>query len=384
MKLIPNDIAMAAAYYTLNKKDVITYEVSLSSMPNGLNFCIMSGIEEIVKDAWGLMFNEEFLLKLEEIDFFKRIFLNSNFSQYLLNYTFNGNITGMADGETIFANEPILNIDIPEFMEPIFKRAISTVLENNIGVASKAARFVLASKGKSIFEHLPSKNSKILSLVGFSDPVVTVPFENLFRDKLPIYKSFEISFNSKYDDYKIKDISDINNINNLVIMFNSYADLVGNIDVINKIGNVDNIYIGGNFDEFDIFNISNVINNLKGFVININSGFKINTTFAKVFNKSKNIPIHDINNNVSPKEKNVYVVYEGEVWKHIVSSSEIKGGMPLLEKYVNNGRIIKEFPSLGGKALYCNAAMKGLDASISSLNAAIVFPVEFHENLKEV
>jgi nicotinate phosphoribosyltransferase len=145
------ELTMAAGYFAAGKiNDVATFELSVRRLPVQRNFLVTAGLQQVVEYLTGLHFEED------EIDYLRslRQFANApgEFFAFLRNLRFTGDLFAMPEGTPAFAGEPILIIRAPLIEAQLIETYLLSSIAYQTTIASKAARCVLAARGRSIVE----------------------------------------------------------------------------------------------------------------------------------------------------------------------------------------------------------------------------------------
>jgi len=147
-------ITMAQAYYKNNMADSIgTFHLFFRKNPFGGNYAIAAGISDVIEVL------ENYRFEQEDIDYLRTLTGNdgsqlfeSGFLDYLKNDKFACSVSAVAEGEVIFAHEPILRITGPIIQCQILESLLLNVINFQTLIATKASRVVSAANGASIAE----------------------------------------------------------------------------------------------------------------------------------------------------------------------------------------------------------------------------------------
>jgi nicotinate phosphoribosyltransferase len=145
------ELTMAAGYFAAGKTtDVATFELSVRRLPDQRNFLVTAGLAQVVEYLTGLCF------KTEEIEYLRslRQFANvpAEFFEFLRGLRFTGDVFAMPEGTPAFAGEPILIVRAPLIEAQLIETYLLSSIAYQTTIASKAARCVLAGKGRAIVE----------------------------------------------------------------------------------------------------------------------------------------------------------------------------------------------------------------------------------------
>ncbi len=139
------ELTMAQAYFLAGKAEQkATFELFARKFPKNWGFLIALGIQGCVEFAENLKFGEEELAFLQELGF------RDDFLDFLSKLRFKGEIKAVEEGEVIFENEPALQVTAPIAIAQLLETAFLNFFAYQSAVATKAARIVIASKGKNV------------------------------------------------------------------------------------------------------------------------------------------------------------------------------------------------------------------------------------------
>lgn len=145
------ELTMAAGYFAAGKTDdVATFELSVRRLPDQRNFLVTAGLAQVVEYLTSLHFEED------EIEYLRSLnqFANApvEFYNFLRGLRFTGDVFAMPEGTPAFGGEPILIVRAPLIEAQLIETYLLSSIAYQTTIASKAARCVLAGKGRSIVE----------------------------------------------------------------------------------------------------------------------------------------------------------------------------------------------------------------------------------------
>ncbi len=135
------ELTMAQVYYYegyFNKK--ATFDYYFRSLPFNGGFAIFCGLEDILDILENFQFTEEDLEYLKKLGF-KREFIN-----YLKNFKFQGTIYSCKEGEVIFPDETIVQVEGNLLETQIIETVLLNILNFETLIATKASRIRLVAK----------------------------------------------------------------------------------------------------------------------------------------------------------------------------------------------------------------------------------------------
>src|SRR6185312_10287664 len=147
------ELTMAASYFAHDMNDPATFELFVRALPDERRFLIAAGLEDALHYLERLHFSPESLDFLASTRYFDTKFLD-----YLSRFRFSGDLWAMAEGEAVFAEEPMLRVTAPL----IEAQAVETFLLNVVNfqtlIASKAALIALACRGRDFVDFSPRRD----------------------------------------------------------------------------------------------------------------------------------------------------------------------------------------------------------------------------------
>lgn len=141
-------INMAESYWAdgiHNRKAV--FELYFRKMPFGNGYAIFAGLERILQFLRNFKFTDEDIAYLKNELNYKDDFLN-----YLKNLRFTGTMYSMVEGETVFANEPIIRIEAPLAEAQLIETPLLNIVNYQTLIATKASRIKQIIKGEAAAE----------------------------------------------------------------------------------------------------------------------------------------------------------------------------------------------------------------------------------------
>ncbi|WP_144510129.1 nicotinate phosphoribosyltransferase [Bacillus sp. FJAT-22090] len=116
-----------------NKKAV--FEMYFRKLPFGNGYSLFAGLQRIIEFIESFGFSESDIAYLREEGHYSEEYL-----EYLRNLKFTGTIRSMKEGELVFANEPILQIEAPLAEAQLIETALLNIVNFQTLIATKASR----------------------------------------------------------------------------------------------------------------------------------------------------------------------------------------------------------------------------------------------------
>jgi nicotinate phosphoribosyltransferase len=144
-------LTMAAGYFAAGKTaDVATFELSVRRMPAQRNFLIAAGLQQAIEYLNTLKFGTDEISYLREQPQFRNV--PKEFFDFLAALRFTGDVFAVPEGTPVFSGEPLLIVRAPIVEAQLVETFLLSTLAYQTLIASKAARCVLAAKGRSVIE----------------------------------------------------------------------------------------------------------------------------------------------------------------------------------------------------------------------------------------
>lgn len=141
------ELTMLHAYWMRGMDRTAVFEFFVRRLPPSRNFLIAAGLEQALEYLEGLRFSPEELAWVEACGRFR-----PGFSDWLASLRFTGDVDAMPEGTAFFAEEPILRVTAPLPEAQLVETRLVNLLHFETLVASKAARCVLAARGKPLVD----------------------------------------------------------------------------------------------------------------------------------------------------------------------------------------------------------------------------------------
>ncbi len=141
------ELTMAASYFREGMHGAATFSVFVRRLPPGRSFLVAAGLEDALAFLAGFRFTAAGLDYLRSLGRFEPAFL-----AYLADLRFTGDVRAVPEGTVVFADEPLLEVTAPIIEAQLVETAVLNLCHFQTVVASKAARAVLAARGRPVVE----------------------------------------------------------------------------------------------------------------------------------------------------------------------------------------------------------------------------------------
>lgn len=144
------ELTMAAGYFERQMDCRATFELFVRSLPPERSFLIAAGIDDALDYLATLHFSDEEIRYLRSLPAFRTV--SDDFFDYLKDFRFTGDVSGVPEGTVVFAEEPILQVTAPVLEAQIVETYLLSLINFETLIASKGARVVHAAAGRSVLE----------------------------------------------------------------------------------------------------------------------------------------------------------------------------------------------------------------------------------------
>jgi nicotinate phosphoribosyltransferase len=140
-------LSMLQAYYARGMSELAVFELFVRKLPAQRNFLVAAGLEQVLEFVERLRFSEEELAWVEQSGLFRAEFVGQ-----LAALRFTGDLHAIAEGTVVFPDEPLLRVTAPLPEAQLLETRVINLLHFQTLIASKAARCVLAAKGRQLID----------------------------------------------------------------------------------------------------------------------------------------------------------------------------------------------------------------------------------------
>jgi nicotinate phosphoribosyltransferase len=137
------ELNMVQAYLDTGEDREAVFEFFVRRLPARRGFLLAAGLEDTLDYLDNLRFSEEELAWLKGTGRFR-----ANLLDYLASFRFTGDVHAIPEGSVCFPNEPLIRITAPLPQAQLVESRLINILHYQTLIASKAARMVLAARGK--------------------------------------------------------------------------------------------------------------------------------------------------------------------------------------------------------------------------------------------
>lgn len=421
-------LTMLAALYRKNLYNkIVTCEAFIRKLPAARKFLVMAGTEEIREFLLNLRFSKDDIKQLRELAPLKNVFATSNFDKFLEEYRFSGNMRALAEGEIAFAGEPLIQITGTLADVHVAETFILSVLNHDIKVASKAARIIIAARGRPVLEFGTRRThhdaaisaARAAYLAGFS---ATSNVEAGIRYKIPVAGTMSHMWimTHKNELQAFQDFQDVFKTPTLLI--DTYDTITGakcatkipslngvrldsgdfktlSILVREILDKADcqraKIIVSGDLNEYSIDDLARAGTPIDIFAVGTELVLStdvpsLGVVFKVVYDHSENRPLIKLapGKSTLPGKKQIFLDQRDGGWSHLISLADVTHQSeylsPLLDCHISDGKLVESsVVDLEISRKYCNAALVNLHPQLASLKLEVVeSPVYPDDSLK--
>jgi nicotinate phosphoribosyltransferase len=141
------ELTMAQSYLRGGRNEISTFDLFVRSLPPRRGFLVSAGLDTVLTYLERMRFSDDAIAYLRTLNLFDEAFL-----RYLRTFTFTGDVRAIPEGEIVFPPEPIVEVTAPRIDAQIVETFLLNQINFQTMVASKAARVVLAARGRPIVD----------------------------------------------------------------------------------------------------------------------------------------------------------------------------------------------------------------------------------------
>lgn len=127
------------------------FELSMRKLPRARRFLVVAGIDRALRFLEGVRFTEDEIAYLRASPSLRDV-MSDEMVAYLRDFRFRGQVYGVREGEVLMGGAPILRVEGTLAEAQIVETFLLGVINHESKVASKAARVVLAARGRPVME----------------------------------------------------------------------------------------------------------------------------------------------------------------------------------------------------------------------------------------
>ncbi|WP_457622091.1 nicotinate phosphoribosyltransferase [Persephonella sp.] len=419
------ELTMAQVYFRDGMNKTAIFDFYTRPVENR-SYLINAGLEQLIYYILNIRFTDEDIEYLRSTGKFDEDFLS-----YLKNFRFTGNLYAIDEGEVIFPNEPVVQVEAPLIEAQIIETFLINTLQLPILVATKAMRSYSVAKNTILIDFglrrshgtdAGMKAARASYIGGFAGT------SNVLAGKeygIPIFGTMAHSFILAYGDEKraFKAFAKVYP-DNTVLLVDTFDTIKGVENAVKamKEAGIQN-FKGIRLDSGDLLTLSKESrkildqNGFKEALIIASGGineYKIKDLLdngapidgwgvGTELVVSADLPYLDCAYKLVeydgrpvmklskkkitlPYKKQIYRFYEeGRIKKDLIVAydEKVEGGRPLLKKYIHNGELTTELPSLSEIRKKAIHNFESLPDELKDINKTVHFLPQISIKIKE-
>ncbi|MGB3342455.1 MAG: nicotinate phosphoribosyltransferase [Aequorivita sp.] len=139
-------LTMAHVYFHTKREGRAVFDYYFRSNPFDGGYTIFAGLENVLEIIENLRFTSEDVAYLEQYGF------DNSFLDYLRDFKFQGNIYSVQEGDIIFPNRPILQVEGNIIEVQIIETLLLNILNFQTLIATKASRIRYSAKNETLLD----------------------------------------------------------------------------------------------------------------------------------------------------------------------------------------------------------------------------------------
>lgn len=127
------------------------FELSMRKLPRARRFLVVAGIDRALRFLENVRFTDDEIAYLRESSSLRDVMTDA-MVDYLRSFRFRGSVFGLREGEVLMGGAPVLRVEGTLAEAQIVETFLLGVINHESKVASKAARVVMAARGRPVME----------------------------------------------------------------------------------------------------------------------------------------------------------------------------------------------------------------------------------------
>jgi nicotinate phosphoribosyltransferase len=139
---------MVGGYVEQGKEEqVANFDYFFRTVPDDGGYCVLAGLEDLIKYVKALRFSEEDLSYLTRLGIFSDEVLT-----YLKDFKFTGDLWAIPEGNVVFPHEPLIRVLAPLPEAQLIESTLLNIMNFQTLIATKAARVCWAAQGDPVID----------------------------------------------------------------------------------------------------------------------------------------------------------------------------------------------------------------------------------------
>ena len=144
------ELTMAAGYFLAGKTEPAAFELFVRALPPNRGYLLACGLEQALRAVLAFRFTDDQVAFLRGVAPLDRV--PDAFFEALLGLRFEGDVWAVPEGTVVFGNEPLLRVRAPILQAQLLETVLLSLVSFQTMVATKAARVVAAAQGRPVVD----------------------------------------------------------------------------------------------------------------------------------------------------------------------------------------------------------------------------------------
>lgn len=140
------ELTMSQVYFHKKRNEKAVFDYYFRNHPFEGGYTVFAGLQDVLEII------QNFAFPKETISYLKKCGFDTEFLEYLENFSFTGKIYAMKEGEIVFPDTPILVVEAPIIEAQIIETVLLNILNYQSLIATKARRIRQEAKGKVLID----------------------------------------------------------------------------------------------------------------------------------------------------------------------------------------------------------------------------------------
>ena len=142
------ELTMMQGYFKhKSQNETVVFDAFFRNNPMDSGYSIAAGLDQVIQYIKNLRFSSEDISYLRSLSLF-----DSDFLDYLKDFSFSGDIYAIPEGSVMFPREPMVKVIAPIMEAQLVETAILNIVNHQSLIATKSSRVCYAAAGDGIME----------------------------------------------------------------------------------------------------------------------------------------------------------------------------------------------------------------------------------------
>jgi len=419
------ELTMAQVYFKKGMNKTAIFDFYTRPVENR-SYLLNAGLEQLVYYLQNVRFTQDDIEYLRSTGYFEEEFLS-----YLKDFRFTGNLYAVEEGEFIFPDEPVVQVEASMIEAQIIETFLINTLQHPILVSTKAIRCYSVAKGTVLVDFglrrahgtdagmKAARSSYIGGFAGTSNVLagkeygikifgtMAHSFILAYKDEIQAFKDFTLQYPENsillvdtYDTIKgvynaveaIKELGmkhfkgirlDSGDLYRLSVEARKILDSEGFKDAI--------IIASGGINEYKIKNLLEKGAPIDGWgvgtelVVSADLPY-LDCAYKLVEYDGRPVMKFSSKKKTLPHKKQIYRIYEDGIFKKDIITKfdeKVENGKPLLKKIIQNGKLIYQLPNIHEIRQKALDNFKKLPEELKDINRSVHIKPEVSRSIQE-